>query len=249
MIMPLLPLCAALLLAPFHGHGQSSTREASLMDAYWDAFGRMPDDAEKKHWIGRTDWKDKSALVEMHRQWIRSNAKAQNEVVSFSYWHVFGRLPTDGEKNFWLPLVKKGLTCAEVSAQHREHIIKTAPSELRANKQLLASLKKQGLELDTKGNIARGGAIVVPVGSYLIGNDGGSMVAAGGGNMVAAGGGNMVAAGGGNVLPSGAGGLVGNAGNTMRGFALMSVDGKQTSVEAGTVLLDKAGKGRLATKK
>lgn len=241
MIKSTLSLCLTLAALTSYVQGQTTPRETSLQDAYWEAFGRAPSDAEKKHWIGRTDWKDKAALVELHRQWIRSNAQAQNEVVGHSYWQVFGRLPIEGEKQFWVPEVKKGMTCKEVIARHRAHIARTAPAELKANTQLLASLKKQGLELDLTGNITKNGMIVLPVGDYLLGNDGGSMVAAGGGNMVAAGAG--------NVLPSGAGGLVGNAGNTAKSYAVMSVNGKQTPVEAGALLLDKSGNGRLARKK
>jgi hypothetical protein len=208
-----------------------------------------------KHWEPRKDWTDKASLVEHHRNWLRGNDAAAREAVGNSYKFVFGREPVKGEMNHWLPYARKGMTCSEMVANHQKHIAANAPAEVKANPAIMGRLKEINLKIDASGNIVRNsGEIVAKAGDYVLSHNGGAIQTVGagkllgndGGSMVAAGGGNMVAAGGGNVLPSGAGGLVGNSGNTFRGYTLTSVGGKP--LPAGTVLLDNNGKGILSKK-
>lgn len=225
----------------------AADRTSAINDAYKEAFGRTATADEVKHWSSRKDWSDRATLVQLHRDWLRSNDGAAREAVANSYNFVFGRLPTSGEMDFWLPNAKKGITCAEMVARHQKHLAANAPSEVRANTALMGKLKAANLKIDVAGNIVRTtGEILARPGDYVLSHNGGAIVAAGAGNLLGNDGGSMVAAGGGNILPSGAGGLVGNNGNSFRGYTVMSVGGSR--MMAGTLLLDKEGKGALGKK-
>lgn len=71
-------------------------------EAYQEAFGRDATEGERTYWLNqRNDWPNKQALVNLHAQFIKSNAGAKVEVVNRSYWTAFGKAATDGERNYW----------------------------------------------------------------------------------------------------------------------------------------------------
>lgn len=213
-------VCSVLLAsASSFAELRASKRGWLVAESYWEAFGRGATLEEIRHWEGRNDWKDKAALIELHRNFIRGNASAAEEVVRNSYRNLFNRNPLPGERDFWLPYARKGVLWSEITQHHRAHIAREAAakglnttreaSKLKSNTTLMARLRQKGYDVAPNGDIIR-------------------MVAAGGGNMVAAGGGNMVAAGGGNVAVPVGMYLVGNNGNSLIGLdggSLLGNDG------------------------
>jgi hypothetical protein len=101
-------------------YGQS--RDSMVRESYTEALGRAAQSGEITYWVGRTDWKTKADLINMHRQYLRQDAAAAREVVISSYQRVFNRAPSDGELAYWLPQVRQGKTCAELEASHRQYL-------------------------------------------------------------------------------------------------------------------------------
>jgi hypothetical protein len=68
-----------------------------VRESYSEALGRAAPSGEVTYWVGRTDWKTKADLINLHRQYLRQDAAAAREVVVSSYQRVFKRAPSDGE--------------------------------------------------------------------------------------------------------------------------------------------------------
>ena len=226
-------LCAGVVLlgATARGEQHVSLRGKIVAECYWEAFGRGAELSEVRHWEGRRDWKDKAALLEFKRAWLRTSEAEARGVVDRSYKWVFGRPPARGEVDHWLPHARKGLLWFELVGHHQKHVRDSAAAAIQANPALMARLTGAGLRFDASRNVVRGtGELVLKAGDYLVGPDGASIVAAGAGNVV----GHNGAA------------LIGADGSTVKGRTLMSVGGSR--IEAGTLLLDRNGNGLLKRK-
>ncbi|HEY1170991.1 MAG TPA: hypothetical protein VGH19_06430 [Verrucomicrobiae bacterium] len=110
---------------------QVTPRDQMVIDSYLEAFGKAPSDGERKYWTGRTDWQNKTVLVDMHRQYLKSNEAAAKEAITFSYIHVFNRSATPTEISMHLATVRQGTTSAELQKTLRD--LKSKQSQ-QANK-------------------------------------------------------------------------------------------------------------------
>ena len=109
----------AVLLAVGTASGQLTVKDRLVIDSYLEAFGFAPSDAELKYWMGRSDWTSKPALVELHRQYLRTSADIQKQAVDFAHIRAFSRKANAAEFTQWIPVAKQGTTCAEIEKRLR----------------------------------------------------------------------------------------------------------------------------------
>lgn len=187
-------------------------------ESYRAAFGRPASSDEIKYWtVQRADYESSGALMENHRNYIRGNEAAAEEIVKNSYQNAFGRQPNQGERNFWFPLIKeRGYLCSEVQSAHKDWYNREL-KRIASNPQIMNNIRQAGFAVDQYGNLIKVDADTRFVGNTIVAGGGGNLIGDGGGTIVAAGGGNIVAAGGGNVVARAGTYLIGHDGATLIG--------------------------------
>jgi len=112
---------------------QITPRDQTVIDSYLEAFGKAPSDAERKYWVGRTDWPNKAALVNLHRTYLKNDEGAAKSAVDFAYIHVFKRSATSTEIATHLAAVRQGTTSAELQKKLRDSMNKQAQKPHKDN--------------------------------------------------------------------------------------------------------------------
>lgn len=196
---------------------KADLRQEVIKLSYLGVFGRQPTTAEKSYWSNRieTSGENFSALVKVHRGFIKLDPAMRTEMITRSYQEVFKRKPDVAESTYWDGRLKQdGLVYEELLQAHKEWVRNNSDA-IAKNAAAVAALAGNGLRLDTAGNVisTKTGAVIYKSGQYFFGTTdkagkltslaGSSVIASGGLNVIAPGGGNIIASGGLNIIASG----------------------------------------------
>lgn len=216
-----------------------------IQTSYMFTFGRAPQEGEITYWQGRNDATSIAQMVNFHKDYIKTNRSANNEVITKAYLDALGRKPEQGELDYWakgnnsyVELMKNHISWLSGNPAEYEKVIRRSyqlvlnrtPDGTEINHwksqgvfsyALLVGCHEDWKRRNNNNTSAKktSGASQIPSGSAFVAlvpvSNTIATEARSFAGLVAAGGGNLVAAGGGNLVAAGGGNLVAAGGGNL----------------------------------
>lgn len=216
-----------------------------IQASYMLAFGRAPQESEITYWQGRNDANTIEQMVNLHKDYFKSNRAANNEVIAKAYLDALGRNPIQSELDYWakgsnsyVELMKNHISWLSGNPAEYEKVIKRSYSFVLGRQPDAGEIsywRGQGVfsyvllvgchedwkrrNNNNSGAKKTSGASQIPASpTYVALVPVSAQVATEArsfAGLVAAGAGNLVAAGGGNLVAAGGGNLVAAGGGNL----------------------------------
>lgn len=209
-------------------------RTERIQASYMVAFGRAPTSGELTHWSKQGDL-SVAKLIELHRQYLRTDRATQRTAITRSYIDALGRNPTDAEITHWskgtdtyTQLMKNHIAWLTSSPAEYEKVIQRSYQAVFRRAATAAELtywKRQGVmsymmligshdqwkQQNAAGSSRTSGTPSISGKSatlVLVPLSAAVAAETRAATAVASGGGNVIAAGGGNVIAAGGGNVI-----------------------------------------
>lgn len=227
-------LASVLILTFFTMDSTAQTKDEVIKASYFVAFGRYPNSGELNYWRSNVGSRSIQEMVNLHKNFIKSNQYEREQTIKRSYMDAFGWQPSADEVRYWSGQHR---TYADLVSNHvnnwlnvyrdkKEQVIRQSYYKAFGRAATAAEVKfwmgqrtfsfVQLVAMHTTYiQENRNPSSIMKIAPNL--NKNGistdrltsaatnGVISAGGGNVISAGGGNIIAAGGGNVISAGGG--------------------------------------------